>query len=123
MYSFYCFTITLIIVNLDTKGLFDLCFDCSFWNAAWIQVSNGSAPVAAVFKTNGGVKKYAGSVIAEAGCWSMLKGGLTVEASSPAHLYFEVIIYIYIHIIILDCTIRARLLPLIPYLIASINLR
>ena len=47
--------------------------------------------MAAAFRTNGGVK-YAGAIIAETGCWSMLKGGLTVEGSGPAQLYFEVII-------------------------------
>ncbi|XP_019074438.2 endo-1,4-beta-xylanase 5-like, partial [Vitis vinifera] len=56
--------------------------------SAWIQVSSGSAPVAAVLKTNAGLK-YAGAVVAESGCWSMLKGGLTVDASGPAQLYFE----------------------------------
>ncbi|RVW69191.1 Anti-sigma-I factor RsgI6 [Vitis vinifera] len=29
------------------------------------------------------------AIIAETGCWSMLKGGLTVEGSGPAQLYFE----------------------------------
>ncbi|XP_034681945.1 endo-1,4-beta-xylanase 5-like [Vitis riparia] len=56
--------------------------------SAWIQVSSRSASVAAAFRTNGGVK-YAGAIIAETGCWSMLKGGLTVEGSGPAQLYFE----------------------------------
>ncbi|XP_010447185.1 PREDICTED: uncharacterized protein LOC104729863 [Camelina sativa] len=56
--------------------------------SAWLQVSIGNAPVNAVFKKNGDVK-YAGSVVAEAKCWSMLKGGLTVDESGPADLYFE----------------------------------
>ncbi|KAK3011925.1 hypothetical protein RJ639_010503 [Escallonia herrerae] len=51
-------------------------------------VSDGSADVAAVFKTPTG-SKHAGWVTAKAGCWSMLKGGLTVDASGPAVLYFE----------------------------------
>ncbi|KAF2582683.1 hypothetical protein F2Q68_00006503 [Brassica cretica] len=55
---------------------------------AWLQVNNGKAPVSAVFKTNGEYK-HAGSVIAESKCWSMLKGGLTVDESGPGELYFE----------------------------------
>lgn len=58
--------------------------------SAWIQVSGTrNVPVSAVFKTSQGFKP-AGSVIAQAGCWSMLKGGLTVDfASSPAELFFQ----------------------------------
>ncbi|CAN7132736.1 unnamed protein product [Brassica rapa subsp. narinosa] len=56
--------------------------------SAWLQVNNGKAPVSAVFKTNGEYK-HAGSVIAESKCWSMLKGGLTVDESGPGELYFE----------------------------------
>lgn len=43
----------------------------------------------AVFKKNGEYK-HAGSVIAESKCWSMLKGGLTVDESGHADLFFEV---------------------------------
>ncbi|KAL9819766.1 putative endo-1,4-beta-xylanase [Arabidopsis thaliana] len=56
--------------------------------SAWLQVSKGKAPVKAVFKKNGQYK-VAGSVVAESKCWSMLKGGLTVDESGPAELYFE----------------------------------
>nr|VDD00219.1 unnamed protein product [Brassica oleracea] len=56
--------------------------------SAWLQVSQGNSPVRAVFKKNGEYK-HAGSVIAESKCWSMLKGGLTVDESGPADLYFE----------------------------------
>ena len=59
---------------------------------AWLQVSKGKAPVIAVFKKNGEYK-HAGSVIAESKCWSMLKGGLTIDESGPAELYFEVFTY------------------------------
>ncbi|CAN1285015.1 Endo-1,4-beta-xylanase 5 [Linum perenne] len=58
--------------------------------SAWIQVSQGSVPVTATFKTssnNGFVD--AGAVVAESGCWSMLKGGLTVNVSGDAELYFH----------------------------------
>ncbi|XP_059647892.1 endo-1,4-beta-xylanase 5-like [Cornus florida] len=56
--------------------------------SAWLQISHGNAEVRATFKTPTGFK-HAGSVIAESGCWSMLKGGLIVNASGPAELYFE----------------------------------
>ncbi|XP_010431685.1 PREDICTED: uncharacterized protein LOC104716033 [Camelina sativa] len=56
--------------------------------SAWLQVSVGNAPVNAVFKKNGEYK-YAGSIVAESKCWSMLKGGLTVDESGHADLYFE----------------------------------
>ncbi|KAJ7959702.1 endo-1,4-beta-xylanase-like [Quillaja saponaria] len=56
--------------------------------SAWIQVNKGKFPVAAVFKTATGFK-YAAAIVAESNCWSMLKGGLTVDASGPSELYFE----------------------------------
>lgn len=62
--------------------------------AAWLQVSNGSADIAAVFKTaNGSIT--AGWVAAHEGCWSMLKGGLVVNASGPALLHFEVPFFLF----------------------------
>lgn len=61
-----------------------------FGDAAWIQVSEGNVPVTAVFKTNTGFI-HAGAIVAESHCWSFLKGGLTVNASGSAELYFEVL--------------------------------
>ncbi|KAF5951839.1 hypothetical protein HYC85_009783 [Camellia sinensis] len=57
--------------------------------SAWLQVSLGNAKVAAMFKTPSGFE-HAGWVVAKSGCWSMLKGGLVVNASGPSHLYFEI---------------------------------
>ncbi|KAL3532025.1 hypothetical protein ACH5RR_005546 [Cinchona calisaya] len=45
---------------------------------AWLQVSNGSANIAAVVKTST-CSHYAGWCMGRSGCWSMLKGGLTVN--------------------------------------------
>ncbi|KAH7518113.1 hypothetical protein FEM48_Zijuj09G0136100 [Ziziphus jujuba var. spinosa] len=59
-----------------------------FVDAAWIQVSKGNVPVTAVFKTNTGFI-HAGAIVAESHCWSFLKGGVTVNASGSAELYFE----------------------------------
>ncbi|PIA51228.1 hypothetical protein AQUCO_01100219v1, partial [Aquilegia coerulea] len=56
--------------------------------SAWIQVSEGSETVTAIVKTQRGYT-IAGTVVAKSGCWSMLKGGLTVESSGPSELYFE----------------------------------
>ncbi|XVF44982.1 hypothetical protein PTKIN_Ptkin02bG0168600 [Pterospermum kingtungense] len=56
--------------------------------SAWIRVSEGNAPVKAVFKTVSGFT-HAGAIVADSKCWAMLKGGLTVNASGPAELYFE----------------------------------
>ncbi|XVE93510.1 hypothetical protein REPUB_Repub01dG0199000 [Reevesia pubescens] len=56
--------------------------------SAWIQLSEGNAPVTAVFKTATGFK-HAAAVVAESKCWSMLKGGFNSDASGPAEFYFE----------------------------------
>lgn len=55
-----------------------------------MQVSHeDDAIVVATFKTPSGFYN-AGSTIAKSGCWSMLKGGLTVNESGSAQLYFQV---------------------------------
>jgi hypothetical protein len=71
--------------------MFACFFLCLLWyvHAAWLQVSNGSADVRAVVKTDGEFI-HAGAVEARSGCWSILKGGLTAPASGAAELYFEV---------------------------------
>ncbi|KAF9621187.1 hypothetical protein IFM89_016681, partial [Coptis chinensis] len=56
--------------------------------SAWIQVSEGKELVSVKVKTRKGYRT-AGTVFAESGCWSMLKGGLTVDSSGPAEIYFE----------------------------------
>lgn len=53
-------------------------------------MSEGNAPVTAVFKTSKGII-LAGAIFAEPNCWSMLKGGLTADTSGAANLYFEVL--------------------------------
>ncbi|XP_010691571.3 endo-1,4-beta-xylanase 5 [Beta vulgaris subsp. vulgaris] len=57
--------------------------------SAWIQITGKrNMPVMVIFKTSEGFKP-AGSVVAQVGCWSMLKGGITVESSGPAELFFQ----------------------------------
>jgi hypothetical protein len=60
-----------------------------FLVSAWLQVSDASADVIAVVKTNGDFI-HAGAVDARSGCWTILKGGLTAAAAGPGELYFEV---------------------------------
>ncbi|CAA0831686.1 Glycosyl hydrolase family 10 protein [Striga hermonthica] len=57
--------------------------------SAWVRTSHEKAPVAAVFKTKRAGYIKAGWGLAVSGCWSMMKGGLHVNASGSAHLYFE----------------------------------
>lgn len=56
--------------------------------SAWLQISHGEATVLATFGTPRGFYD-AGSTIAKSGCWSMLKGGLTVNESGSALLSFQ----------------------------------
>ncbi|XP_056699233.1 endo-1,4-beta-xylanase 5-like [Spinacia oleracea] len=67
-------------VSLDKDKLYTF--------SAWIQVSGRKSTVQAIFKSNDGYKP-AGSVEAQVGCWSMLKGGITVGSSGPAEFYFQ----------------------------------
>ncbi|KAL5217214.1 hypothetical protein ABZP36_017898 [Zizania latifolia] len=62
--------------------------DTHYTLSAWLQVSGGVADVRVVVKT-GGDFIHAGGVVAKAGCWSMLKGGLTAVSGGSAELYFE----------------------------------
>ncbi|XP_044508811.1 endo-1,4-beta-xylanase 5-like [Mangifera indica] len=56
--------------------------------SAWFQVSEGEVPISVYIKTISG-KKFAGAVVAESKCWSMLKGGFTADESGTAELYFK----------------------------------
>ncbi|XP_047342176.1 endo-1,4-beta-xylanase 5-like [Impatiens glandulifera] len=56
--------------------------------SAWLQVSSGNASIYAIFKSPSGYHK-AGITVAQSGCWSMLKGGLSMNVSESAQLYFE----------------------------------
>jgi GH35 family endo-1,4-beta-xylanase len=78
--------------------------------AAWLQVSDGTADVIAVVKTNGGQFIHAGGVDARSGCWTILKGGLTAAAAGPAELYFEVNAQTnkLAHRLLLGCSALAR---------------
>ncbi|XP_045786636.1 endo-1,4-beta-xylanase 5-like [Trifolium pratense] len=57
--------------------------------SAWFQLSEGSDIVSVVFKRNGSELVRGGHVIAKHGCWSLLKGGIVANFSSPAEILFE----------------------------------
>ncbi|GAB4853424.1 hypothetical protein Ancab_017615 [Ancistrocladus abbreviatus] len=57
--------------------------------SAWIQTSGGSDTVGVVFKSPRGQLLHGGLVIAEHGCWSMLKGGIVADFSGPAEMTFQ----------------------------------
>ncbi|KAI5436543.1 endo-1,4-beta-xylanase 5-like [Lathyrus oleraceus] len=57
--------------------------------SAWLQLSEGSEIVSVVFKTNGSESVHGGHVIANHGCWSLLKGGILANFSTPAEILFE----------------------------------
>ncbi|KAL9237870.1 hypothetical protein vseg_012367 [Gypsophila vaccaria] len=61
--------------------------------SAWIQVSEGSEIVSVVFRGHNGENEtlYGGTVIAEKGCWSMLKGGVISNFTGLADLTFETV--------------------------------
>jgi DUF4097 and DUF4098 domain-containing protein YvlB len=58
--------------------------------SAWLQMDKGSADVRLSVKTANGFVA-AGTVTANASCWSMLKGGISINTSGPAEIFFEVI--------------------------------
>ena len=67
---------------------------CRFTNThrctAWIQISEGSEVISVIFRSPSGEYLHGGTVIAEQGCWSMLKGGIVATFSGPVDLTFEV---------------------------------
>ncbi|KAL7583308.1 hypothetical protein Lser_V15G45005 [Lactuca serriola] len=57
--------------------------------SAWVQISHGDdATVVATFRTPTGFYDV-GLTMAKSGCWSMLKGGITVNQSGSTQLYFQ----------------------------------
>ncbi|CAL4924550.1 unnamed protein product [Urochloa decumbens] len=63
--------------------------DMHYSLSAWLQVSNGTAHVKAVVKSPSGERVISGAVVAQSGCWSMLKGGMTAYSSGNGEIFFE----------------------------------
>jgi hypothetical protein len=57
--------------------------------SAWIQISEGRETVSVIFKTTDELVR-GGKVIAEHGCWSLLKGGIVANFSTAVEILFEV---------------------------------
>ncbi|KAJ7967580.1 Endo-1,4-beta-xylanase [Quillaja saponaria] len=57
--------------------------------SAWVQISEGSETVSVVFKTNTSKLIRGGEVVAEHGCWNLLKGGIVANFSSPVEIIFQ----------------------------------
>lgn len=56
---------------------------------AWFQASQGEVPVQINVVTSTG-NATANWIVAKSGCWTMLKGGFTVNVTEPVDLRFEV---------------------------------
>lgn len=61
-----------------------------FFPIAWFQLDRGDEIVSAFLTQPDGEDTIVGTVIAKSDCWSMLKGGFTVEENMKAQLYFTV---------------------------------
>ncbi|KAH7518117.1 hypothetical protein FEM48_Zijuj09G0136500 [Ziziphus jujuba var. spinosa] len=57
--------------------------------SAWIQVSEGSESVGVIFKPSKGHVVHGGRVVAKHGCWTLLKGGMVANFTSPVDILFE----------------------------------
>lgn len=58
--------------------------------SASVQVSQGREIVAVVFKFPNGDGVRGGDVVAEEGCWTLLRGGIVANFTSPVEILFEV---------------------------------
>ncbi|KAI4298569.1 hypothetical protein L6164_032114 [Bauhinia variegata] len=57
--------------------------------SAWVQLSEGSETVSVIFKGDSSEVMHGGQVTAEHGCWTLLKGGIVANISSPVEILFE----------------------------------
>jgi hypothetical protein len=85
----FCFALLMVIWWMLPCWRFNN-FLKHFPHSAWFQLSEGSDLVSVVFKRNGSELVRGGHVIAKNGCWSLLKGGIVANFSSPAEILFEV---------------------------------
>ncbi|XP_028767204.1 endo-1,4-beta-xylanase 5-like isoform X4 [Neltuma alba] len=57
--------------------------------SAWVQLSEGTEIVSVVIRTNRSELVRGGHVIAQHGCWTLLKGGIVANLPSSAEILFE----------------------------------
>lgn len=67
-----------------------MCFLLIKFLIGWVQISEGSESVSAVFRTRDRKLVRSGSTQARKGCWSLIKGGIAANYSGPIDLLFEV---------------------------------
>lgn len=77
-------------MNATMLAIHYFSFLIHFPHSGWFQLSEGSDIVSVVFKRNGDELVRGGHVIAKRGCWSLLKGGIVANFSSPVEILFEV---------------------------------
>lgn len=57
--------------------------------SAWVQINRGKEMVVAAYKNSRNQTITVGSVLAQSGCWSLLKGGISVDITTSVDLYFQ----------------------------------
>ncbi|XP_011088132.1 uncharacterized protein LOC105169441 [Sesamum indicum] len=67
---------------------FSLQKDLLYTFSAWLRLDEGKEIVSAYLRIPNGQNRIVGSVLAESGCWSMLKGGFAVDENVKAWLFF-----------------------------------
>lgn len=56
----------------------------------WLKFSTGTGDITSVIVTPDGKFVNAGAIVAQSGCWTLLKGGATSYAEGKGDLFFEV---------------------------------
>ncbi|CAN6290311.1 unnamed protein product [Urochloa humidicola] len=57
--------------------------------SAWLKLSKGTGDIKAIIVTPDGKFVTAGAIVAQSGCWTLLKGGATSYAEGKGDLFFE----------------------------------
>jgi len=56
----------------------------------WLKFSKGTGDITAIIVTPDGKFNTAGAIVAQSGCWTLLKGGATSLAEGKGDLFFQV---------------------------------
>ncbi|KAL6867649.1 hypothetical protein ACP4OV_015673 [Aristida adscensionis] len=67
----------------------DLKKDHHYALSVWLQLSEGTGDISALLVTPDGKFNTAGIIVAQSGCWTLLKGGATSLAEGKGDLFFE----------------------------------